>query len=296
MISFFKKILKDFSDDGCSVRAAALAYYTIFAMPPLLILLLLIAGAVWDPAEVQHRIEVEFSTLAGAEAAAAIRDMIAHAQRPAAGGVGTTVIGVGALMFGALGAFMQLQSALNRAWEVRPDPKQGGWRPFVMKRLLSLGMILALAFLLIVSLAVSAILSALSATLTFIPVEALQAFDMLASFLVMTVLFAAIFKILPDAEIRWGDVWVGALVTSSLFVMGKFVIGFWLGRTGPGDAYGTASALAVMLVWVYYAGMIVLFGAEFTQAWAERRGVQIIPEKGAIRVEQREVVSSAPRA
>lgn len=291
MISFFRKILKDFSDDGCTVRAAALAYYTIFAMPPLLILLLLIAGVVWDPVEVQQAIEKQFSTLGGSQAAAAIRDMLAHAERPGAGGVTATLAGVGALLLGALGAFMQLQGALNRAWEVRPDPAQGGWRRFVMKRVLSLGMILALGFLLIVSLAVSAILSALRASVTFIPVEALQAVDLAASFAVMTVLFAAIFKVLPDAEVRWDDVWMGALVTSVLFIVGKYVIGFWLGRTSPGDAYGTASALAVMLVWVYYAGLIVLLGAEFTQAWAERKGVRIRPEQGAVRFEQRDIRS-----
>ena len=294
MISFLKKIVKDFVDDACAVRAAALAYYTIFAMPPLLILLLMIAGVVWNPSEVQGAIEEEFTTLAGAQAAAAVRDMIAHAQRPATGSLAATLMGIGALMFGALGAFLQLQGALNRAWGVRPDPAQGGWKRFLMKRLLSLGMIMALAFLLIVSLAVSAILSALGETLTFIPVEALQTVDLAASFTVMTVLFAAIFKILPDAEVQWRDVWVGALVTSSLFIIGKFVIGFWLGRTEPGDAYGAASALAVMLVWVYYAGMIVLLGAEFTQAWAERKGVQIRPEKGAVRFEQRVIRPESP--
>jgi len=112
----------------------------------------------------------------------------------------------------------------------------------------------------------------------------------------MTVMFAAIFRFLPDAEIGWGDVFMGAVVTSLLFVLGKFAIGFYLGQSAPGDAFGAASALAIILVWVYYAGIIVLFGAEFTQAWAERRGVQIKPEKGATRVEQREVVSSAPHA
>jgi membrane protein len=295
MLSFVRKIWKDFGDDECGVRAAALAYYTIFALPPLLILLILLVGLVWDPAEVQSAIEAQFSTLAGAEAAESIHDVLVHARRPGAGGLTATVLGVAALMFGALGSFMQLQGALNRAWEVRPDPAQGGWKPFVMKRILSLGMILALAFLLIVSLAVSAILSALRATMTFIPVEALQVVDLAVSFTVMTVLFAAIFKILPDAEIKWSDVWIGAVVTSLLFVIGKYVIGFWLGRSSPGDAYGTASALAVMLVWVYYAGVIVLFGAEFTQAWAERKGVLIQPEKGAVRMTSYEVASSAPR-
>ena len=181
------------------------------------------------------------------------------------------------LMFGALGAFIQLQAALNRAWEVKPDPSQGGVKRFIMKRLLSLGMILGVAFLLIASLVVSALLGALSTKVAF-PERAFAIMDLGLSFTVLTVLFAAIYRFLPDAEVAWRDVWAGALVTSALFVLGKFAIGFYLGRSAPGDAFGAASALAIILVWVYYAGLIVLLGAEFTQAWAERRGVQIRPE------------------
>jgi membrane protein len=214
--------------------------------------------------------------------------------RPGAGGLFATVLGIAALTFGALGAFMQLQGALNRAWEVKPDPKKGGIRKFIAKRILSAGMILAVAFLLIVSLAVSALLSALGSKLAFIPEPALHAADAILSFSVLTLLFAAIFRFLPDAEIAWRDVWTGALATAALFVVGKFVIGLYLGRSAPGDAYGAASALAVILVWIYYAGMIVLFGAEFTQAWAERRGSRKRPEKGAMHVEQREVAASTP--
>jgi membrane protein len=187
---------------------------------------------------------------------------------------------------------MQLQGALNRAWEVKPDPRQGGVKQFIMKRLLSLGFVMGVAFLLIVSLVVSALLSALS-TKVALPQAALSTVDLGLSFIIMAVLFAAIYRFLPDAEIEWRDVWVGALVTALLFVVGKFAIGFYLGRSAPGDAYGAASALAIILVWVYYAGMIVLFGAEFTQAWAERRGGLIRPEKGAVKIEQREVVTDA---
>ena len=291
MWSFLKGILKDFSHDECSVRAAALSYYTVFALPPLLILLTLVVGVFWDPVEVQRSLETQFATLVGDEGGRAIRDMLTHARAPGSGGVLATVLGIAALLFGALGAFMQLQGALNRAWEVKPDPEKGGVRQFIAKRILSAGMILAVAFLLMVSLAVSAVLSALGSKLPFVPEPALHIVDVLSSLAVITVMFAAIFRFLPDAEIAWDDVWVGALFTSMLFVVGKFVIGFYLGRSAPGDAYGAASALAVILVWIYYAGMIVLLGAEFTQAWAERRGARKEPEQGAVHVEQKEVVT-----
>ena len=296
MVSFIRKIFRDFGEDQCGVRAAALAYYTIFALPPLLILLVLLVGLVWDTSEVQRALETQFANIVGPDGGAAIRDMLAHAKRPGSGGVFATALGVGLLMFGAVGAFMQLQEALNRAWEVRPDPSQGGniIKRYVLKRLLSLGMILCIAFLLIVSLSVSALLSALSTKFAF-PHGAYAIVDIALSFSVLTVMFAAIYKFLPDAEVEWRDVWAGAVLTAILFVVGKFVIGFYLGRSAPGDAYGAAGALAIILVWVYYAGMIVLFGAEFTQAWAERRGAQIKPEKGAIHIEHYEVAAPPPR-
>ena len=293
--AFVKRILRDFSQDECSVRAAALAYYTVFALPPLLILLILVVGIFWEPTQVERALETQFASLVGPDGGRAIREMLANAKRPGAGGPLTTALGVAALLFGAIGAFMQLQGALNRAWEVKPDPKQGGIRRFIAKRVLSAGMILAVAFLLIVSLAVSAVLSALGASMATIPEPALHAVDVTISFAVITALFATIFRFLPDAEIAWRHVWLGALVTAMLFVVGKFVIGFYLGRSAPGDAFGAAGALAVILVWVYYAGMILLFGAEFTQAWAERKGDRIRPENGAIHVEQREIATPASR-
>lgn len=287
---FLRGMLKDFSDDECSVRAAALAYYTVFALPPLLILLTLVVGLFWDPVEVQRSLETQFSTLVGEQGGRAIREMLTHAKSPGTGPI-ASILGVMALLFGAIGAFMQLQGALNKAWEVKPDPKKGGVRQFIAKRVLSAGMILAVAFLLMVSLAVSALLSALGSKLAFVPEPALHGLDMTLSVGVITLMFATIFRFLPDAEIAWRDVWVGALFTSMLFVVGKFAIGLYLGRSAPGDAFGAASALAVILVWIYYAGMIVLLGAEFTQAWAERRGSYKRPERGAVHVEQKEVVA-----
>ena len=295
MLTILKRAFRDFNDDECPVRAAALAYYTVFALPPLLVLLLMLAGALWDPQDVQRAMESQFASLVGEDGASAIHGMIESADKPGSGGFLATVLSIGLLVFGATGALMQLQGALNRAWEVRPDPKQGGIRAFVMKRLLSLGMILGIAFLLIVSLALSALITAFGEMLTFIPEPALLAVNFVLSLVVLTVLFAAMFKVLPDAKIGWRDVWVGAGVTATLFVAGKFALGLYLGRSAPGDAFGAASALAVILVWVYYAGMILLFGAEFTQAWAQHGGRRIEPEEGAVRVERLTAEQKADR-
>ena len=281
MFGLLKSAYKDFNEDDAPVRAAALAYYTVFALPPLLILLIIVAGAVWDVQDVERALEGQFASLVGDDGGRAIHDMIARADRPGSDNVLASLLGIAALLFGATGAFLQLQDALNKAWEVAPDPRQGGIRRFMLKRVVSLGMILGVAFLLIVSLALSAFITLIGESITAIPESVLHATNFVVSFGVMTVLFAAIFKILPDAEVAWSDVWIGALVTSVLFVVGKLLIGLYLGNSEPADAFGAASALAIILIWIYYAGMIVLFGAEFTQAWSRRRGSRPPPEPGA---------------
>ena len=267
MLSIFKSAFKDFVDDECPVRAAALAYYTVFALPPLLILLAILAGAVWNPIEVERAMSAQFATLIGTEAAESITVMVREADRPGAGGAMATLLGVAGLLFGATGALLQLQGALNKAWEVELPRSKAGLKGFLLKRLLSLGMILVVAFLLVVSLVVSAAIAAVGERATFFPEAALHVANAVVSFVVVTTLFAAIFKYLPDRSgVAWRDVWVGAVATSLLFVAGKFLIGLYLARSEPGSAYGAASALAVILVWIYYSGMIVLFGAELTQA------------------------------
>lgn len=282
-----KNSFKDFMDDECPRMAAALSYYTVFALPPLLILLLLIAGAVFDPQQVQSSIQTQMGSLMGASGAQEIGTIINQAERPGGRGI-KAVLGVGALILGATGAFLQLQSALNRAWEVEPDPRQGGFKNFVFKRLLSLGMILGVAFLLLVSLALSAAVSAIGGVAGRLIPGASSAilflFDTVITFAVVTGLFAAIFKVLPDARIAWKDVFVGALVTAGLFTIGKFGLGVYLGKSNPGEAFGAAGSLALVLVWIYYSSMIVLFGAEFTQQWAVNRGSGIEPETGARRM------------
>ena len=287
IVGLLKNSFKDFSDDDCPRMAAALSYYTVFSLPPLLILILLIASALLDPAEVQRALQEQFGTLMGSKGAEQVGTIMNQAERP--GGRGAkALLGVAAIAFGATGAFLQLQSALNRAWEVEPDPRQGGIKKFVFKRILSLGMILGVAFLLLVSLSLTAAVSALGGMIGRVipggsqPVA--QALSFGLSFAVITGLFAAIYKVLPDARIAWRDVWVGAVVTAFLFSVGKFLLGFYLGRSNPGEAFGAAGSLALVLVWIYYSSMIVLFGAEFTQAWAIRQGRGIEPEEGARRM------------
>ncbi|HUF11768.1 MAG TPA: YihY/virulence factor BrkB family protein [Longimicrobiales bacterium] len=289
MLAILRETWREFRADDAPRVAAALAYYTIFALPPLLVLLIMIAGAVWEPEDIQGSIQTQMRSMLGAEGAAGIRTMLENANRPGRGGLLPTLLSVAALLFGATGALTQLQSALNTAWDVRPDPERGGVRNFLAKRLLSLGMILGIGFLLLVSLVLSAALTAFGDALAGLLPDAisgalLHAVQLVVSFVVITGLFAAMFKVLPDAVIQWRDVWAGAVATAALFVIGKFAIGLYIGQSEPGSAYGAAGSLAVILVWVYYAALIVLLGAEFTQVWARRRGAAIVPEPGAVRI------------
>lgn len=286
-VQLVKASAKDFSQDQCGLRAAALCYYTIFALPPLLILLITVAGFIWSPDAIQRAMESQFGGLIGPGGARTVRDMVSSGQHGSRGIVGT-VLGAAGLILGATGAFLALQEALNVVWEVGPDPKQGGVRQFITKRLLSLGMVMGLGFLLVVSLALTAVLSALGGMLGNGAV--MQVLTLLLSTAILSVIFAAMFKFLPDAVIAWRSVWVGGAVTAVLFEIGKFVIGLYLGHSQPGNAFGAASALAVILVWIYYAGMLVLFGAEFTQHFAESKGHAIAPKKGAVRIERTEQI------
>jgi membrane protein len=291
---------KDFVEDDCQTQAAALSYYTVFALPPLLLLILMLLGAVLDPQDVRGELASQIGALMGPSAAGQIRTILEQAHQPGHGALLPAILSIGALLLGATGAFGQLQAALNRAWEVKPDPAQGGFRSFLLKRVFSFGMILSIAFLLLVSLVLSAALSAFGNSLgRFLPEGVssvlLQLLNQVISFVVITALFAAMFKVLPDAKVAWRDVWVGAAATGLLFVIGKYLLGLYLGRSNPGEAFGAAGSLAVMFVWIYYSSMILLFGAEFTQAWADRRGRGIAPEDGAVRVvEETRLVRDGP--
>ena len=297
-VSLAKRTFKDFVDDECPRMAAALSYYTLFSLPPLLVLILTISGVFVDEAAMEGRIESEIAAVLGAEGANQVREIIQAAERPGTGGRGATVLSIAALLFGATGAFIELQKALNRAWEVEADPRSGGILRFVLKRLLSLGMAVTIAFLLLVSLLLSAAVTAFGDRVgALLPGDVsgavLSVIQLGLSFAVVTLLFALMFKVLPDARSRWRDVWVGAVVTAVLFTAGKFVLGLYLSRSDPGEAFGAAGSLALLLIWVYYSAMIVFFGAEFTQTWAVQRGGGIEPKEGAIRVVERTSAEAA---
>ena len=288
VFGMLKQSVREFLNDDCMTRAAALSYYTVFSLPPLLILILLLASALADPGDVRGGLDQQIEGLMGPAGGVQVRAMLANAERPG-GGLLPTIAGIVALLFGATGAFVQLQAALNRAWEVEPDPQQGGFKNFIFKRLLSFGMILSIAFLLLVSLVVSAALSAFGSSLERmlpgpISTPLVQGFHMALSLLVISGLFAAMYKVLPDATVEWHDALIGGVVTGVLFVVGKLLIGLYLGHSNPGEAYGAAGSLALLLLWIYYSALILLFGAEFTQAWAEGRGHGIMPEPGARRL------------
>lgn len=290
----WRTIDRFFADD-CPNLAGALSFSTFFSMPALMALLLMLVGFVTDPAEVQRAITTQAGGLVGKAGGEQVRTILEHARQTDVDPSITAVLGLLALTFGATTAFAQLQAALNRAWGVKPDPLRGQVRNFLMKRVFSFGVVVTVAFLLLVSLSATAMLGAVSERLTGglnAPAVLIETGTAVLSFLLVAVLFAMMFKYLPDARVAWRDVRVGAVGTALLFVLGKTAIGLYLGSHDPGTAYGAAGSLAVILIWVYYTSMIVLLGAEFTRVWAQRHGRAVMPEKGAVAFveEERRVV------
>jgi membrane protein len=255
--------------DDCLMLGAALAYYTVFSLAPVLVIAIAVAGALFEEEAAQGEIVGQIRALVGEEGATAIQSLIESASRQEAGAL-ATLIGLAVLLFGSTSAFSQLQSALNRIWEVEPDTHSGIW-DMVRARFLSFTAVLGTGFLLSVSLVLSAAGAAFGRYgWGWMPAigRLLELADFLGSMLVHTLLFAMIFKLLPDAAIRWRDVWVGGGVTAGLFFVGKLVIGLYLGTSEVGAAYGAAGWVILILAWVYYSAQIVLFGAEFTRAYA----------------------------
>lgn len=263
--------------------SAALAYYAVFSIAPLLVITLGIAGIFWrhDAARGQlytNQLYDQLQSFVGTQAAGAIRAMVESASGQSKGKL-ATVIGFVILMFGASGVFGELKDALNTIWGVKPKPG-AGVKGLVRDKLLNFGMVLVIGFLLLVSLVLSAAVAALSHQLEFVlpmPPWAWVCVSSLLSFVTVAVLFAMIFKILPDAKIRWGDVVVGATITAFLFELGKTGLAWYLGRESTTHAYGAAGSVVLLLLWIYYASCILFFGAEFTQVFAQARGHTIVP-------------------
>ena len=269
--SLVKRAAIKWSRDDCLTLGAALAYYTVFSLAPILVIVIAVAGAVFGQEAAQGEIVGQIRGLVGEEGATAIQSLIESAGRQGAGGR-ATLIGLLVLLFGSTSAFSQLQSALNKIWEVEPRA-QTGLGEMIRARFLSFAAVLGTGFLLSVSLVLSAAAAAFGRYgWGWVPAigPMLELADFLGSMLVHTLLFAMIFKLLPDAAIRWREVWLGAGVTAGLFFIGKVAIGAYLGTSEVGAAYGAAGWVILILAWVYYSAQIVLFGAEFTRAYATR--------------------------
>jgi membrane protein len=286
VLKLLKDTVTEWSEDKVSLWAAALAYYTIFSIAPLLLIAIAIAGAVFGEEAARGEVVAQIQGLVGQQGAEAIQAMLQNTQKPGSGGTIATVFGIATLLFGASGVFGQLQDALNTIWEVKPKPGQG-IRSFLQSRFLSFAMVLVIGFLLLVSLVLSAGLAAVGHFFSQMMPDFLilgQVINFLISFGVVTLLFAAIYKFLPDVHAPWKDLWVGSIVTALLFNIGKFLIGLYLGNSSMGSTYGAAGSLVVLLVWIFYSAQIILFGAEFTQVYAKSRGSAIAPSKHAVRV------------
>jgi membrane protein len=250
---------------------AALAYYSIFSLGPLIVIAIAVAGLVFGAEAVQAQVFGALRGLLGDSGTQAIDAMLKGANRPREG-LFATVIGVLTLVFAAVGVVVQLKDALNTVWEVETPPGSGIWR-FVRTYIWSLAGVLSVGFLLLISMLLTAALSVLGKYIApYLPEATLQIAGFLASFAVIAVLFAMMFKWLPDTPIAWRDVWLGAILTAALFEVGKFLIGLYIGKQGLESTYGAAASIVVVLIWVYYSAQLVLMGAEFTHVYARRYG------------------------
>jgi membrane protein len=293
--SLLKQTAIEWLDDKAPQLGAALAYYTVFSLAPLVLVLLAIIGVLFreDPAGAWSRITEQMGYFLDKSAVQVVTDIAQEASKPGKSAM-ATVIGIALALFGASGVFGQLQDALNTIWGVKAKPGEG-IASFLRARFVSFGMLGGVFFLLLVSLTIEALLKGFSHYVQAhlpgglaIAVSVYLVFD----FAVVVMLFAMIFKFLPDAKIQWRDVWIGAVMTAIFFGVGKWVLGLYLGSGAASSAYGAASSLITLLLWIYYSSQILLFGAEFTQVYANQAGRRVEPSEHAVPIEATEVEKS----
>ena len=297
-VDLVMETIREWQKDQAARLAAALAYYATFSMAPLLVLVLAIAGLVGGRDAAQGLVMAQIQDLVGVEGREFVQSMIENAATTPTG-VTASILGSVTLLVGALGAFNELQNALDRIWDVEPKPITR-WslrvQRFMFKRLLSFSMMLGIGFLLLISLVISAAVAALNEYLGRIPLFSefvLQILHLVISLGLITLLFAMIFKFIPDIEIRWRNVWLGAAITAILFTIGKTLIGIYLGQAEVGSTFGAAGSLAVLMIWIYYSSQILFLGAEFTQVFTKRSGVRPPPDENALKVKRSKQVLSA---
>jgi membrane protein len=290
--ALLRETVSDWSDDQAPHLAAALACYTLLSTAPLVILCLSIAGALFGEDAARGEMTQQVQALIGAQAAGAVQSIASSAHHDA--GVLSSIIGIVVGMIGASGVFGELQLALNIIWGVKPKPGRGV-KGFIRDRFLSFTMVVGVAFLLLVSLLVSTLLAGIGHFLAgALPGGEIlwQVVNALASFAVITGLFALIFKVVPDVDVTWKDVWVGAAVTALLFTIGKTLLGLYLGKSGVTSSYGAAGSIVALVVWVFYSAQILFGGAEFAQVYARNSGSHFRPSKNAVAVKQSTIDSA----
>lgn len=292
-----KRTFKEWGEDKGTALAAALAYYTTFSLAPLLVLVIAIAGLFGGYEATQGLVMTQIEDLVGIEGREFVQSMIENAAQPATGII-ASLLGTATLFFGAIGAFNELQNALNTIWDVEPKPLDS-WgsriKSFLFDRLLSFSMLVGIGFLLLVSLIFNAGLSAIADFLRGIDLFSeimLQILNFIVSFGLITLLIAMIFKFIPDVEITWKSVWLGAAITALLFTVGKALIGLYLGQSDVGSSFGAAGSLALIMIWVYYSSQILLLGAEFTQVYSKRDGSKPPPNKHAVSKNRKQPAST----
>jgi len=289
------KILKatfsSFSDDKGLKLSSSLAYTTVFSLGPLLLLMMSLASIFFGQQAIEGQIFGQLNGLIGNEAAKQVQDIIKNIQFSGKTNF-ALIASIITLLVGATGLFIEIQDSLNTIWKVKPKPKKG-WVQFLKNRLISSSLIVSLGFLLIVSLVINGVVDALSNVLTryfsSLTRWVMSGINLTISFLIISFLFGIIFKVLPDAKIKWRDVKTGAIFTAVLFIIGKYLIGLYISKSGTGSTYGAAGAIIIILVWIYYTSAILYLGAEFTQVYSEAYGGRIEPADYAVHVEQREI-------
>lgn len=281
--SLLKATSKEWLDDDPFRQSAVIAYYSIFSLPALLIILIWIAGAAFGQEAVQGQISSQIGDMLGEDTGKTVETMIKNAQEQESNLI-MKIVGIGTLLFGSTTVFFQLQKSLNYIWEVEQKP-DSDFKKLLIDRASSLGLIIIIGFLLLISLVASALITSLSDWIkSNFPGYILylaEGINLILSLGIATLLFAIMYKVLPDVEIKWSMVWKGAFVTAILFVIGKFLLGLYFGMASPGSTYGAAGSIILILLWVNYTCLILFFGAEFTQVYARRKGNRLIPTKVA---------------
>jgi membrane protein len=291
LFSVLRRAAKEFLSDNGMKLSASLSYYTLFSIGPFLVIIISFAGIFFGQDAVRGSLYRQLQGMVGHDAAVQVQNIIANVQQTD-GGVMGAIVGIAILMLGATGVFNEIQSSINFIWSIRAKPNKG-WLKLLRNRLISFSLVISCGFILLVSLVISALMDVLSdRLLLYFPnatVVLVKIFNYVLLFLVTGLLFAVIFKVLPDASIRWKDIFFGAAFTALLFMIGKFLIGFYLGNSHVRSTYGTAASLIILLLWVYYSSIILYFGAEFTKVYAIQNGAGIRPRKTAVFIVKQEV-------